>query len=403
MIREVLTYRQQKVAVGVADSRVTSVRSSDELETVVRMYADGRVGLASAVGPHDRDALERKAVAALQHGVPFAPGPVESTTLAYDHPGETHDAASLVAETTALLDALRADYSDFVFSNKVNWSSEELTLTNDAGLDVRWTRSTTYVVLLVKQKGSPGILDTLIVVDGPSFDAEAALAQARTYLPAFREPLATAPTGRVRVAFEGLGPLSGRLGSDLTARSIATGASVFSGAERAFHPDFRLFDTRDAQRVRTCPFDLYGTVRDEPALALLGPHGARGVADRRDAEALGVPDTGNAWGKVHELPRTQLGELRVPGTGALAPLVDDETVLVCLAMGADCSDTGDYALPVQLAYRLDSEGRPTERLPQLTLTGNLFDLFGEGWVGGTATPARPGVQEQNVVTHMTVA
>ncbi len=403
MVREVLAFRQKKVTVGLADSRVVSVRSNDELETVVRMYSDGLVGLASAVGPHDRDALERQARAALVHGVPFAPGPVRDRQLTHAHPGDTHDAASLVRATTELLDVLRGRYPDFVFSHQVTWSSDHLSLTNDVGLDLQWSRATTYVVLLVKQKGSPNILDTLLVVDGPSFDGDAAIAQADAFLPAFRAGLAPMPAGRKRVVFEGLGPLQGRLQSDLTARSLSTGASVFAGREVSLHPDFRLLDSRDASRVRTCPFDLFGTVRQTPELVLLGPDGVQGVADRREAEVLGVPDTGNGWGKVHELPRPVVGELRIPGTGGLSPLLDDESILVCLAMGADCSDAGDYALPVQLAYTLDAEGRPVQRLPPITLTGNLFDVFGDDWVGATETKARPGIQESHVVTHMTVA
>jgi PmbA protein len=402
MIRERLTRRTRKVTVGVAGSRVVSVRSNDELDTVVRMYADGRVGLASAVGPHDRDGLERQAASALAHGVPFAPGPVRERVYAFDHPGEVYDAATLVRATRELLDVLRGHYPDFVFSHEVSWSADELAIRNDVGLDLRWSCSTTQVVIVVKQKGSPNILDTLLVVDGPSFDMEAAVAQAGTFLPAFRAGTAPAPTGRVRVVFEGVGPLAGRLQSDLTARSMASGASVFR-SDTSVNEAFRLLDCRDPTQMRVCPFDLYGTLREEPELTLLGPDGACGVADRRDADTLGVPDTGSAGGKLHELPRSAVGALRIPGTGALAPLVDDGAVLVCMAMGADCSDAGDYALPVQLAYLLDAEGRPTLRLPQLTLTGNVFELFGSDWVGATETRARPGVQEHHVVTHMTVA
>jgi hypothetical protein len=56
-----------------------------------------------------------------------------------------------------------------------------------------------------------------------------------------------------------------------------------------------------------------------------------------------------------------------------------------MAQGADCSDLGDYALPVQLAFRVDASGTPVERLPQFTLTGNLYQMFGEDYRGSTAT------------------
>ena len=50
MNREILTREVREVKLGVHGSRLASVRSRSERETAVRVFSEGRVGTASAVG-----------------------------------------------------------------------------------------------------------------------------------------------------------------------------------------------------------------------------------------------------------------------------------------------------------------------------------------------------------------
>ena len=106
-----------------------------------------------------------------------------------------------------------------------------------------------------------------------------------------------------------------------------------------------------------------------------------------------VPATANAGGGLDALPSSRVGTLRLrPTVADLETLLGgEEAIVVALSAGADCSDLGDYALPVQLAFRVDATGKPVARLPQFTLTGNLYQMFGADYRGTTAaTSSRLG-------------
>ncbi len=404
-IREVLSQRSRSVVVEVVDGRVSSVRTGDESETVVRVYDEGLVGVSSAVGPHVLGDVITDAHAALRHGVPHAPGPVREGTLELACGGVEYDSLTLVEAVESLFETLRAAHPELLFSNKIYSFSEELGLTNDAGLDLHFSHATTVAAILVKRRGSAGLMDAILMHLGPSLDVDAVVGLAAERLGPIVQPLGRPPEGRIRAVFEGLGPLEGKLRRDLTARSIRADASLFSSRSSGFHKDFRLIDTLDGARWRICPFDMEGATRGDLDL-IANSHVAAQVADRRDAARLGIESTANAHGNNwHTLPSSQVGEVLLgPTTPGLSGLLGaEDTVFVSLSMGADCSDTGDYAIPVQLGYRLRSDGTIGERLAPFTLTGHLFDVFGDGFVGVSEVSAHPGTRERWFATHLTVA
>lgn len=48
--------------------------------------------------------------------------------------------------------------------------------------------------------------------------------------------------------------------------------------------------------------------------------------------------------------------------------------------GGGFSDTGEYAMPVQMSYLTDGE-KILGRLPPFTMRSNLFDMFGKDFIG----------------------
>jgi PmbA protein len=403
MNRETVRLRTSSSSIGVADGHVASLRTTDTLETAVRMYAGGHVGIASAVGPTDEDALAAAATEALALEIPHAPGPVRDSTSDTSRGGDLPEGDALVAEVEALLAPLRKRFPTFVYSNRVTAQRTELTVENDVGTRHRYAATEVGVGLILKERGSPHIMDGVILCEADAFDPAGMFEATAPWLEAWDRKAAFTP-GRHTVVFRGLSDLGGRFHSELVGRRLATGASMFAAklGERVFSDRFTLIDSRDARKHRVCPFDLEGTLRSYPDLALIQSGVVKGgVASRREAARYGVPATGNATGPLKGLPLGACAVLHPAATAPrLADLLDGPAILVDLSAGGDGSEAGDVGLPVQLGWWIDREGRPLGRLPEIMLSGNLYRLFGDDYVGTTTERVGPFRDEPFVVVKM---
>ena len=59
--REIIEAHSSSIKLGVVNSQIASVRTQVENETAVRVYKDDCVGVASAVGDADLEALTQSA------------------------------------------------------------------------------------------------------------------------------------------------------------------------------------------------------------------------------------------------------------------------------------------------------------------------------------------------------
>ncbi len=412
MVREIVHAVQRSDKLGVVDSQLSSVRSQVEHETAVRIYDGGRIGVASAVGAVSLDALTQRARDALVFEIPYAPEPAGPRSLAAGHDGQRRSLEALVAFAEAILGTLRVEFPGFVFSQGIEQSRVEWQIDSDRGLDLSYGRDTTEVMLVVKEKGSPNIIDTAITLSSGALDETSVLAHCREHLSAFRTRLGAPPAGRQRVIFAGLeghrgGNLLQLFRSDLLARPYSRGASVFAGklGERLFDPRVTVVDSRDSAALRVCPFDMEGEVRAAPDLPLISEGVLRNVvAARRDAERFGLPATGSAVGELGNIPSTGTGRLRLrPTTDRLVDLLDGEAgVMVWFVAGGDVTRAGDLALPGQVLLRVEPDGRISGRYDGGTLTGNLYALFGDDLIGVTTARIDPSSEEPWVGAWMTV-
>jgi PmbA protein len=268
-------------------------------------------------------------------------------------------------------------------------------------------------VFVVKEKGSGNIIDSFIGAEGLNLDVDGVLDTFRAHMDAYGRPVEPR-TGRQKVIFPGLsGMASGSLlqlfRTDLLARTYAAGASIFDGkvgdGRAYFHPELNIFEARDSSRYRVCPFDMEGVVRTPLNLDVI--HGGQLcalAANKRDAQRYGVPCTGTAVGDAAQLPMSGFGRLAgAPTVSRLEDLLDEDgALLVWFVAGGDATRTGDMALPAQVVIAVDGTGRPVGRVPGCTLKGNLFDVFGEDFVGITEETIDPYSDDSFLVTHLTI-
>lgn len=410
MITEFLSSHTDEIKLGLVDSQIDSIRRKTVTETAARVYRDGHIGIASAIGATDEAALAEKAAGALRFEMPYPPPAPGEATSDTEVEGP-HSQEGLIALTEDVLSQLRAEFPGFVFSHGVHATREVSTFRDSFGRSLRHAVSTTTIAMVVKERGSPNIIDTFVAEQAPTLTAEDFLASARRHLAAFQQRVslpAARADGKHRVVMMGArGVLGQAFSRELTAPQYGTGASMFSGklGERLFSERLTVLDSRDWRRWPVEPFDAEGTVRDTLDHALIRDGVFCGIAaNRRDAALFGLPATGSAIGSLENTPSSGLTSVDLAPTAPdLATLLEgEEGLLVWMSSGGDITRTGDIGAPSSVILRVAADGTPIGQVPAGTLTGNLYQMLGDDFVGVSEETVSPMSASRYLVTHMTL-
>ncbi len=400
-IRELYQIREEELSLSVTQGEITEVTRKKIVRSGCRVYAGGRLGVAGALGEPGEDTWLRAEEAAARPGLPWPRGPGEYRPRRRDLSAPAWADGDFLQEMTGVLDTLKREYPQFIFSNKIRKVHSETRLERE-GAGLRSADSAVELAIIVKHRQSLSPFDTALEWQGRTWDRGAFLDQSRSQLEAFLRP-ARLPEGPwVTVAAEP-GLLLGKVAESLDGEDLGRGATLFSGklGEGLFSPAFTLLADRRGEEDPCVPFfDAEGTALPEDCLPLIRAGVLeRPLTDRRTAARFGWEATAAAGAMYDGAPRLMgCPVTAVPGAASLAELTGDgPAVWVVLAAGGDYTAAGDYATPVQTAYLLEG-GRLVGRLPEFALAGNLYHIFGEGYRGITAD--RPLFGQRALVTRL---
>lgn len=389
MIKELYQQTVREVSLNVSAGRVDSLRKKEITKSGCRVYENGFIGVAGYLGQPTADTWAA-AEAALARQVPAAP-PETGKERVREQGEALIPAEEFRAGCEELLAGLRAEFPDFVLSNKLQMTDVEMRLENDAGLRYIDRKRSYAMVLLVKQAGSPDMYDSQLLAVSRRFDREGWLAQARQVLTAHRTLLPMPEGERFLILDSAMGDALGNfsiLDKALSGREYLAGTSLFQGklGQQLFDPRVTLsYDVAGTQWLaRDDPFfDKEGTTLPGDRVNLIEHGVLRNLAtNKKYAAQLGLASTGGAFGDYDSAPALAALPLILASTGeTLEQLTAGrDCILPLIASGGDWTDAGDYATPVQCAY-LYRDGKLVGRLPEFNLAVKLNDLFGKDFVG----------------------
>ena len=407
MIKELYQQTVREVSLNVSAGRVESLRRKNITKSGCRVYDNGYIGVAGCLGQPTADtwaAAER----ALARQVPTAP-PETGRERVREQGEALIPAEEFRAGCEELLAELRAEFPDFVLSNKLQMTDVEMRLENDAGLKYIDRKRSYAMVLLVKRAGSPNMYDSHLLGVSRRFDLEGWLDQARQVLTAHRTLLPMPEGERFLILDSAMGDALGNfsiLDKALSGREYLAGTSLFQGrlGQPLFDPRVTLsYDVTGTEWLARDDvfFDKEGTTLPGDRVNLIEHGVLRNLAtNKRYAAQLGLASTGGAFGDYDSAPALDALPILLVSTGeTLAQLTAGRDCIVPLiASGGDWTDAGDYATPVQCAY-LYRDGKLVGRLPEFNLAVKLNDLFGKDFVGVSADRF---FGERRLVFHGTV-
>lgn len=407
-ISEMYRSETQQTAVTYSQSKIEAVRRTLVASTGLRLYRDGCIGVAGGLGAVDQDSLRTAASAALDREIPYPGTPGSNLTRHGTESGEGLPGPdAFVAEIEAILEHLRTQHPGFIFSNVATRTTSSTSLTNNQGLDLSHRVHWYEVALVFKEKQSANILDGGMAVQHRRYDRRALLEYADMFVAAYQER-AELPTGRVPVAFLDTDTLPIlKLARDLHGLRFGSGASALSEkrGEQVFSSAFTLYQSRRHEDTFGPFFDAEGVVNPDDRVALI-EHGVVTCpyTDKKIASRFDLPLTGAASAEYDAVPGLEFpGFTIAPSQKSAAALLGGRpAILLAVASGGDFTPSGEFGTPVQLAYLYDGT-RLVARLPEFRLSGNVYKMFGDDFIGVSADTVHPASRDRLLLMEMEVS
>lgn len=395
-MQELYQQTLREISLNVTSGEIDSLRKKNITKSGCRVYDGGCLGIAGTLGQPDAKTWAQ-AKANLSRKIP-CPWGLEIGKQRSVFYGAQMEPETFLAEAEKLLAALRREFPQFVFSNKLNWVEEETALKNDAGLDYFCRNAYADVSILVRAQDSANIFDTVIGGTYQDFAVEKIFAEAAEVLEAHLNPVSLPAEENVAV-ITGIDLFDRAWSEGLNAQKLARNASAFSGklGQQLFSPDFTLLVNRsDTSDYKFPFFDAEGTTLDNDTIPLIEKGVLlRGYGDKKSAWEHGAALTASAWGNYDDVPALFAAALDAAPTGkTMDEILDGRPALYIMPSGGDVTPDGSFATPVQIAY-VYQNGRLIGRLPEFSLRGNLYELFGKDYLG--CAQFMPGVGRRCVL------
>ena len=347
-MREKCTMRINVSAVSIEENRIDSFRRGNTLINTFRVQEEGILGIHFQQGEiSDEEGYARaRQNLALNRPYPFT---LETGVRSRDMTERVLTNRQLMEYTEEALEYVHSEFPEFTlnggFAQSILYFGQE----NDRGLDYSSRDCTTEFRLSFKHKESRELHDGWFSIGQRDFDMQKFRAMADNYLTAFGLSRDFPKEILVQMRYYDL--LSLFAGS-LNAESICLGTSLLSGrlGEKLFAEHFSLaHDVSDAECWNTPFFDGEGVVQKGDRMLYI--------------------ENGNVNLRIKCSDKT----VRELLNGSLS-------VVPIRYGGGGFNEKGEWVMPVQLGYLCDGE-RLLGRLPEFTLVSNLFDMFGEDFIG----------------------
>jgi PmbA protein len=381
-------------------NRLKQLESSESEGTALRLWHDGRPGLAVAYGAVDPQILVDRAIALSQLNEPETIELTAGSATHYPDLGQMVAVSQLVDWGREAIALVRNHYPEILCTAEWDCEVEHTHLINSLGLDNRYTDTTLSCYLSAEWiRGD----DFLAVADGQTnrdrLDPQALAAQLLQRLD-WAQRNVSPLNGRVPILFtaKAADMLWGTVQAALNSKQVIERASPWSDrlGELVTSTAVTLSQQPDAGPF-SCPFDDEGTPTQpitfikEGVLQLF-------YTDRRIGRALGSGTTGNGFRPgLGSYPTPGLFNLVVePGFRSLSDLIRqmEHGLVVDQILGGGAGMSGEFSINVDLGYRVQ-HGEIIGRVKDTMVAGNVYaalkqlvELGGDAeWNGSCYTPS----------------
>ena len=397
---EVYQSRSHTKPVFFEANRLKQLESAQSEGTALRLWLNGRPGLAVAYGPLEAQALVERAIALSSLNEAETVELTSGSKKSYPDLGEAVPVEQLVTWGKEAIALIRDAYREVLVSSEWECEVETTRLLNSEGLDYSYTDTTLSCYVAAEWVRGE---DFLSVSDGQTqrdLLEPAALAQQILQRLDWAKENISPPIGRVPVLFtaKAADMLWGTVSAALNGKRVLEGASPWSDrlGKPVTHRQITVSQQPDAGPY-SCPFDDEGT-QTQPLTLIKNGILQLFYTDRTTGRQLGSGTTGNGFRPdMGSYPTPGLYNMLVqPGIGTLSDLMQhlDDGLIVDQMLGGGAGISGDFSINVDLGYRVE-RGQVVGRVKDTMVAGNVYAalkqlvaLGGDGeWNGSCYTPS----------------
>lgn len=405
MVKETYIVRNREINLSISAGEINSVIKKSITQSACRAYDNGCIGVAGKLGEADED-LMAQAVRNLKLQIPYEPEATSDMVRQEDwqsrllnnrsSSGEAftvENNSGFLKEAEEVLDILKKEYPQFIFSNKIRLSEISKQLRNDAGTDLRFSDRLMSFELLVKHAESVSVFDDTLVYVSRKPDRETFLKEARERLDAFLNPLPL-PEENMLPMIVMPSAFGEFLFQNLDALAMGRGTSFFNGklGQKLFDEKFSFYVDRGPEAFGTAFFDAEGsTCKNDRCYLIQNGVLVRPFADKKLGKEFGFENTATAGGAYDSVPsNTDICFSMESSSQTLKELMGEKDgIYISVMSGGDFTSEGNFASPVQTAY-LYRGGKLVGKLPEFNVSGNIYDIFGKNFAGVSSDRAYEG-------------
>ena len=402
MIKELYKKTIKETSLNVTQSRIDSVRKKTITKSGCRVYSDGYIGIAGTLGEPTEDTWKR-AEANLSAKVPYISEPEKDRKRIRDLRKLNISDKEFINTIENILDTLHKEYPDFIFSNKINMVETEISMTNDVGLRYINYDKTIDIELLIKHVDSLNIFDTGIFKQSRYLDEKTILIMAKEMTEGHKNKV-DLPEKKKNLVVVQENELLGKIEEELNGEAIGRGTSLFNEKMnlKAFNEKVTIYQDSTDKMFHTPFFDMEGVVNENDKYNLIEKGIIKSAyTDKKSSIEFSMPLTGAASGSYDEVPTLSGAMFSIKSSGqTLKELLNGElAILIIMASGGDFTSEGNFASPVQMAMITDGR-HIIGRLPEFNISGNLYEIYGDDFVG--VSEDNPFIGENALVVKMKI-
>jgi PmbA protein len=159
MEKEYLINKSNVITLNITDGKVDSYREKEESQSTVRVYNEGKIGVAGALGNVDMAELEKQAVEKLNEGIPYPCKLNKGVKKSIIRDKAIVEETDLMRATKRMAKKVATACPRFLINGKTQAARYQGSYTNSQGTELEFENNSYQVFFQVKDKDSSNIAD----------------------------------------------------------------------------------------------------------------------------------------------------------------------------------------------------------------------------------------------------
>lgn len=387
--KEVLILKSRDETVNLTDGKVDSFRENEQTQKTVRLYSDGKISVAGALGEGaDLISLEKTAKQGLSgDGIPYVCNLGKNVkSVIKDKPAVASD--KFLPSAKRLAAKVAKACPRFLVNGKISVETVKQSYENSVGANLKFESSDFGVSFVLKDRESSNIMDAdygaSVRYYGKAAEDKIVSDMVSLHNAYFGKKV-TLKDGEYPMIFSSF-DIFGRVINDFVAETYVSSGSLFSGklGEKIFNENLSLYIDKNCATNHTASFfDAEGEIAPDFRPKLIENGVLKGVLTTKNtAAAFNLPLIKSAFASYDGVPSLGLaGFYLKPTAPDLKSLLGKKrAVLIEMTSGGDITPDGKLGLPVQLAFLVEN-GKIISRVSDFQISADIFELLGKNFIG----------------------